>query len=127
MASGIGNFSKAEVKSLLDDLNNRINENVDGHGLSSAVESGTIKTLNQYLDSLYDALNLDNPLSRGDENGTRTAFQALTNYEIARLEKELYRAIRIVYFEDEKVNPSEAQKKAREDILRISLILLAIR
>lgn len=127
MASGIGNFSKAEAKSLLDDLHNFINEDVDDYGLSSAVDTGTVKTLNKYLSSLYGALSLDNPHSYDDENDTETPFRPLTDHEIVRLERELYRATRVVYFEDEKANPSEAQEKAKEDILRISLILLAVR
>ena len=125
MTSRIGKFSKAAAKNLLDDLRNFINENEDGYGLPSAVDTGTVKTLNQYLDSLYDALSLDNSLSHNDESDTRTVFQPLTDGEISRLEGELYRATRVVYFEHEEANPPEAQEKAKEDILRISLILQA--
>ena len=125
MTSRMGKFSKAAAKSLLDDLYNFINEDENGQGLPSAADTGTVKTLNKYLASLYDELNLDNPLSHNDESDTKTVFQPLTDSEISRLEGELYRATRVVYFEHEEANPPEAQEKAKEDILRISLILQA--
>ena len=51
-------------------------------------------------------------------------FQKLTDGEISRLEAELYRMARLVYFEHDDAHSFEVQEKARADILSISLILL---
>ena len=66
-------------------------------------------------------------MASANESDTGTMFQPLTNEEINLLERELHRATRILYIEAEKDNFHEAREKAKEDILRISLILLAVR